>query len=292
MTQRNPLYLGANNVPTAMNTSSDTVASELWSPMTAANDLIVGGTSGAPTRKAVGMVGQPFGVDSSGNANYLSPNMFPSFYANPLRAIHMCQANGASDSGIQSQGINGAQMSASGSASTSYDSDGSWNNYRSASSSGVQAGWQSGGAWAQFQCYPAFLVAVKLVDLSAARLWFGFSSGGALFSSDDPSSSHMCAFRLSSTAGDTNFKCYTSDGSASNIQDSGVAGVSTDPYVLALYRDPANGNAVFVINGSIVATSSAHLPGASSNLYSIYGLTTTTGTAKNIKLKCDYASQR
>ena len=46
------------------------VSAKMGNPMTAANDLIVGGTSGAPTRLAKGANGSLLGIDGSGAVGY------------------------------------------------------------------------------------------------------------------------------------------------------------------------------------------------------------------------------
>jgi hypothetical protein len=46
-------------------------------PMTAAQDLIVGGSSGAPTRLAAGTPGQKLGVDLAGVVTYVGPERVP-----------------------------------------------------------------------------------------------------------------------------------------------------------------------------------------------------------------------
>jgi len=235
---------------------------------------------------------KPLIIGSSGNLSEVAPNMFPNLFANPLRMMGMTQVNGANATGIQNQGINNTQLSKNGTDSAASDSDGAWNNYLSASSSGANAGWSTAASWAEWQCYPAFIVAIKPVDITAVRIWCGWITSGGIYGSDSPATGTTVAFRFSSTAGDTNWQCCTSDGTTGNTVDSGVAVVSGTSYVLAVYKDPSTGNAIFIINGQVVATISTHLPASTTDMYSIYTATTTTSIAKNIKLKCAFHSQR
>lgn len=67
----NPTYF-SSDAQNGLSLANSWISTLVTNPMQAANDLIIGGTSGAPTRLAGGSVGQVLGIDSNGNIGWLS----------------------------------------------------------------------------------------------------------------------------------------------------------------------------------------------------------------------------
>jgi hypothetical protein len=81
-----------------------------------------------------------------------------------------------------------------------------------------------------------------------------------------PTRANFAMFRFSSTASDTNFQCITGEGTTLTITDSGVLPVIHQANVFAIEFVDATPAVKFYIDGTLVATSTTHLPGASAIL--------------------------
>lgn len=98
-----------------------------------------------------------------------------------------------------------------------------------------------------------------LTSTSGVRWWHGFlqdidfTEAG----SDNPGGDRA-AFRYSTSAGDTNFKCVTKDNTTQNVQDSGVA-ADTNGHLFAIIESPGV-SYTFYIDGVLRCTNSANLP--------------------------------
>lgn len=103
------------------------------------------------------------------------------------------------------------------------------------------------------------------------RWWFGvtdqtLATQGA---SANPAGNYA-AFRFDTTASDTVWQCITKDGTAQNIQSSGVAPIINTPQTFAIIFNDSTPNVQFYINGALVATSTSHLPSVSTNLRFVF----------------------
>jgi hypothetical protein len=105
--------------------------------------------------------------------------------------------------------------------------------------------------------------------VSNVRYWVGLYThlGAApawgLFGVDNPTGEHVAAFRLSTGASDTEWKCVTGDGANINVLGSGVAVPASSQevyYDLEIHWKPST--VTFFINGQMAARSSVYLPGA------------------------------
>lgn len=98
------------------------------------------------------------------------------------------------------------------------------------------------------------------------RIWCGVTSNLATSTgtSDTPTGSYAM-FRFSTIAGDTQIQCITSDGTTQNIISSGITPDTNSHRFLIVFNDSAPSIA-FYIDDSLVATSTLHLPAASTNL--------------------------
>lgn len=115
----------------------------------------------------------------------------------------------------------------------------------------------------------------SVTTFSSVRYWVGFFSGNPN-ASDAPAVRHA-AFRLSTSAGDTSWKCITSNGGAQTIKDSGVVVPTT--YAGARYQLEIHWHEYrvdFYINNSFVGSSAATLP---ANVCSWYATVTTLAAA-------------
>ena len=99
------------------------------------------------------------------------------------------------------------------------------------------------------------------------RFWCGLTdqTGATFGESDSPSGANYAAFRYSTLAGDTNFKCVTSDASGQTVEDSGVA-ANTNEHAFAIECDDGSGNIKFYIDGTLVATVTTRRPTTGSDL--------------------------
>jgi hypothetical protein len=97
--------------------------------------------------------------------------------------------------------------------------------------------------------------------ITDTRLWFGVTNQTAatMGGSDNPAGSYA-AFRFSTFAGDTVWQCITKDGTTQNVQSSGVAPVVNATQTFVIEFDDTVPNIRFYINGTLVATSTAHVP--------------------------------
>jgi hypothetical protein len=107
---------------------------------------------------------------------------------------------------------------------------------------------------------------------------------GAWLASDTLTSNNYAAFRFSTSAGDTHFKCETGDGSAVTVTDSGFTPVVNTLYLLKIKFNDAVPNVVFSINGTAVCTNTTHLPLASRNLRYFSGFSPLTSVTTTMHI--------
>jgi hypothetical protein len=131
-----------------------------------------------------------------------------------------------------------------------------------------------------------FLSIWALVNTTTGRTWAGLfdvgTTAATIIASDSPAVTNgYAAFRFSVAAGDTNYKCITFDGTTQTIVDSGIAANTNTHYFLIVYNDSVP-NIKFYIDGTLVATSTTHLPVTTSKVYYVVGSTSTAASAAGI----------
>jgi hypothetical protein len=122
---------------------------------------------------------------------------------------------------------------------------------------------------------------VKLAQTAVVRAWVGLSNVGfaTMAGADDPAAQDFAAFRYSTAAGDTTWKCCTKDAATIGITDSGVP-IDTNFH---RFEISFNGtSAAFKIDGVTVATRTANLPRATTLMCHGAQLQTLEAVAKNI----------
>jgi collagen triple helix repeat protein len=121
-------------------------------------------------------------------------------------------------------------------------------------------------------------------DISSQRIWCTASDVGVM-ASDDPAAANLMGFRYSTVAGDTKWQACTKDAVTLNAQDSGVTVATSTRYVFKI--DATNQTSIkFFINGTLVATSTTHLPGATAVQTLITGIQTQVNAARSFRIHC------
>jgi hypothetical protein len=137
-----------------------------------------------------------------------------------------------------------------------------------------------------------FVSVEKLSQTTNERFWVGLTTAASAGNITNVGNSDSlisatggpfrgAAFRYSTGASDTEWKCITSDGTTQNVGSSGVA-ITTGTVILEIREDVANSKFYFYINHSLVYTATSNLPGSGGNVNLEYlrSLTTlTTGAA-------------
>jgi len=106
---------------------------------------------------------------------------------------------------------------------------------------------------------------VYIARTTDIRAWIGFSANSTLTVSDTPTGAYAM-FRFSSIAGDTHWKCVTSDGTTQNVVDSGIT-PDTGGHRFGIWYDTANSRVIFYIDGTQVGISSANIPPATTLMF-------------------------
>ena len=144
-------------------------------------------------------------------------------------------------------------------------------------SAGSTGGWGATNNDTQARFKPKGYTLMKLFTTLVARVWVGLVSASPA-SVDTPgasSSIHMAAFRYSPTAGDSNWKTVTSDGSTDEVQDTGVA--ASDDTKFKLEVRVLASSVEFYIDDVLVTTHSSVLPGSTTNIGGFTRVTRATG---------------
>lgn len=122
---------------------------------------------------------------------------------------------------------------------------------------------------------------VVLNTNASQRFWFGLVSAD-ISASDSPSANHVAAFRASTSASDTTFKCVTANGSSVTVEDSLVTWQINRVYDLQVRI--FLGCAHFIINGQLVKTIATTLPSSTQNLGWQASITTLSAAIKSFDL--------
>jgi hypothetical protein len=117
--------------------------------------------------------------------------------------------------------------------------------------------------------------AAKLNTVGFCRCWMGMTTTTAALwlAADNPASVHI-GFRMSSSAGDANWKAVVSSGAAQTVVDTGVAQSSTITQNFRIEWPLAATDIKFYINNVLVATIATNLPAAGTDLRMVCGVTT------------------
>lgn len=98
----------------------------------------------------------------------------------------------------------------------------------------------------------------SITPTTNVRVWTGI--GGALENATD-TPTQGCWFRYSTSASDTDWMCVTANGSTQTIIDSGVPADTNFHTFQIDYTNPGT-SCKFYIDGTLVGTSTTHLPTA------------------------------
>lgn len=119
----------------------------------------------------------------------------------------------------------------------------------------------------------------------AQREWWGLTNTTLpnMVSSDTPAFS-FAAFRFSSVATDTTFKCVVGNGTTTTVKDTGVT-ADANAHYFDLIFDDTTGNIQCAIDGTVKATfaNTDAVPPSGTNLLQFAGIQTQTNATKNIR---------
>jgi hypothetical protein len=142
----------------------------------------------------------------------------------------------------------------------------------------------SGDAETEAQFGPDITFVMKTgpasTDVTNVRIWVGIFSVDPSGSADP--AGHRLAFRFDTGAGDTVWQAVSKDGTTQGISSTGTSVTADTRYVMRI--DGSNAASVdYYINGSLVATRTTNLPGASTALAVAQTITNlSAGTARAI----------
>lgn len=127
---------------------------------------------------------------------------------------------------------------------------------------------------------------LKFEETTTMRVWAGLVDAGATLNTvagSDTSGTHTCAFRYSTSAGDTNWMAVAND--AGVTPTTGNTGVAFGTTAVTLRIEVTDGvSCVFKINGSTVATLTADLPASTAGVRQWVNLRTLDNVARNLKV--------
>lgn len=137
---------------------------------------------------------------------------------------------------------------------------------------------------AQYQYSPTFATRVRTSSsgVTSQRIWVGLAASNP--SGSATPTANIASFRYDTGAGDSTWKCVSSNASTNTITDSGVTVAASSTYDLSLdTSDPAK--VVYFINGAAVATITTNLPVSSTNIGPNISITNLlAGTARDLSV--------
>jgi hypothetical protein len=130
---------------------------------------------------------------------------------------------------------------------------------------------------------PTYQTYMALTNTANARVWAGLTNQTAatMAASDNPAGNYA-AFRYSTAAGDTTYKCITKDGTTQTIADSGVAPGTGGHKFEILHL--ASGQTTFKIDGGWACANTTHLPASSTMTRYVNTITTLTNAVRSIRV--------
>jgi len=177
-----------------------------------------------------------------------------------------------------------ASPTLTGTASNADDADGPWLNQATTAVSGNPAGVADASCVScRRDWFPEFVATVKLVDVTAVRLWVGLVSGSGYESSSAPNI-HAAAFRYATDVDGTAFwRCVTIAGTGAAAQVT-VTNVPAAAGVKHTFRIACGAASVeFYIDDVRVATHTSVLPTGTTLLGYTVRVTTLAAAIKNLK---------
>lgn len=140
-------------------------------------------------------------------------------------------------------------------AASSADSARMMVSYTTAAVANDLAGWSGSYAQTRPSYGPSYAVSVRThSDITSTRIWVGWTN--AALTADTNNSNHLCAFRYSTAAGDTNWQACRSNGTAQACTDTTVAVAASTTYELAI-DGQVSGRCSFYVNGVLRATTTS-----------------------------------
>lgn len=177
---------------------------------------------------------------------------------------------------------------------TADTADGAFQDWTSAGASGDGVGgalFATGatGMDIQLRWKPAIVARFRTAaNVSDIRLWCGFSSA-AIGATNTPTSLSTVLLRYSTSASDSNFVAYTSDGvngTASSAFALGPTLAASTAYTLVIFARSATSIEFWLGSNSsdlvLVHTATATLPAASTSLFSVYITLTALAAAAKV----------
>lgn len=260
-------------------------------PTTTKGDLIVHATGGT-TRLAVGTDGQVLTADATAAeglawADAAAGGGTSEPFEFSRKIVEVSHPGGGS--GLVIRNWSAPTVVASGTTDV-VDDDGGWNKYDTSATSGNAATLKGGGTAASaFKMVrpvqlPDLLLRIKTdASLADVRLWAGLVAN-ALDASSDASGIAVAAFRYDTGVDGTAFwRTVTNDGTTTGNVTTTTAGIAVSTLYLLRIKVVSTTSIEFYVNGTLVATHTTDLPGASQDLGFWLSLTTLAAAAKSIR---------
>lgn len=249
--------------------------------------------SGATTvsSTAAGNVGQTLQGQGAGVAPiFADQSVFPSISSSVTRSVgqvYIGTFTATSHTGI---GFD-STPTASGTGSNAFGTDGNWVNYATSATinsvGGINGANTNGPRWAALPRMGCTIKTGSLsTDIQSCGICVGWVQSLTAQTSVSVSSSNLAYFRyFPATDGTLFWRCVTSNGTTLNVATTTMAIASNTKYTM--FVDCSNPSAfTFWINGVLVATMSANLPGADTNpLYWNATVSNQAAAAVNFKVK-------
>jgi hypothetical protein len=168
--------------------------------------------------------------------------------------------------------------------------------YTTAATSGVDAGIISAAGVIRRQWLPSFYarIATDAAAVTSTRLWVGLTSAELAGLAANPTTQHVAAFRYDTGLDGTAFwRAVTSGGTAATVTATTAAIAADTGYELKIEVDPSGSPIRFWINGVLVATHTANLPGGAVDLAYTARLRTLAASARALRLgRISWSQQR
>ncbi len=137
---------------------------------------------------------------------------------------------------------------------------------------------------ARYQYSPTFATRVRTSasGIASQRIWIGLAASNP--SGSATPTANLASFRYDTGAGDTTWKCVSSNASTNTVVDSGVTVATSTTYDMFVdSSDPSK--LVYTINGAIVATITTNLPVDNTNIGPNISITNLlAGTARDLSV--------
>lgn len=281
----------------------------MTNPMTTPEDIIKGTTAGAPVRLGIGTPTQVLGVDSSSHANYIDFSMEPTLRgqvrkhiiyafvqddAGTARFNGIGQATGASNFTYEALTGSSGMIHAS-----SPDSNGMFEQYTTtvtSPASGQNAGIGSvSDDEIQYQTSPKVWFHWETgAAITNTRMYFGVGRNTTDVINNNGSTNGVGAWiRYDSALDGTTWHLITMDGSGTvTSTDTGVTVTTSSDFYGCLDLASSASSIGCSVNGSVLVTSSTHLPPGSTNLGPFALVETLTSAQRSIKLSSIIMTQK